>query len=172
MALKIGVDFGGVLSIHDQGERAGAEHNNTTINIPEALESLRLLKQAGHKLYLNSFCGKNRAMETKAAIEKEAPGLFDGLFFVKNKKFKGAITRYLGCDAMIDDRLDILQDIQGCKPIWFKGDPTFEDTNKLPRRTNIVEAFTWKEAVEICMNLKPTAIADPTVEIVPFLHMV
>ena len=49
--MNIGIDFGGVLSIHDLGSK---EHINTSINMPNALESLYALKET-HNLFLISF---------------------------------------------------------------------------------------------------------------------
>ena len=64
---KIGVDFGGVLSIHDSKmtNNSGLEHKNTAINMPFAIDNLKKLKKQGHELYIISFCGKTRAKETK-----------------------------------------------------------------------------------------------------------
>lgn len=177
--LKIAVDFGGVLSSHDRGDPErfkpeNGEHVSTVVSIPYAIEALKQLKAAGHKLYLNSFCGRNRAIETRTAIEHELPGIFDGLFFVKNKKFKGAITKYLGCDVMIDDLLDILikiHDDAACpNPIWFKGDPTFEDKQKIPKTKKIIEMYSWKDADETISKIRPSAIADPTIDISAMIH--
>jgi hypothetical protein len=107
--MKIGIDFGGVLSVTDI---SGAEHRNSLINIPHAIESLRGLVDAGHVLYLLSFCGRTRAFETRDSIEQHsASGLFAGQYYVKRKEFKGDICKKLGIDCMIDDCADVLESI-------------------------------------------------------------
>ena len=176
MSLNIGIDFGGVLSVHDEPNADGASHKSTAINIVDAVDSLKLLKEAGHKLYLNSFCGRRRAVETKAAIEKEIPNIFDGIYFVKSKKYKDDITKFIGCDVMIDDTLDILVNIHHSKTcsnlFWFQGDPTFSDKRKIPKGTNIIAVDSWKKIVDICSHMKPSAIADPSIDIEPKRHVV
>lgn len=124
---NIGVDFGGVLSSKDT---KGAEHVNTCIDMPFAIESLLKLKALGHKLFLISFCGKTRAIETKQSLETtmisestSCASLFDAIYFVKDTKFKRPMCEYLNCHFMVDDRDDILLDVQysACKtiPILF-----------------------------------------------------
>jgi hypothetical protein len=107
--MKIGVDFGGVLSVTDI---SGSEHKNVSINMPHAIESLRQLVDAGHDLYLISFCGRTRAFETRDSIEQHAvSGLFAGQYYVKRKDFKGDICKKLGIDYMIDDCADVLESV-------------------------------------------------------------
>uniref|UniRef100_A0A6C0JT83 FCP1 homology domain-containing protein n=1 Tax=viral metagenome TaxID=1070528 RepID=A0A6C0JT83_9ZZZZ len=120
MSLKIGIDFGGVLSIHD-GQNNGSEHRTTVINMPGALESLQKLKDQGHKLYLISFAGKSRSQETQDSIKQTCPNLFDGLYFVKDKGFKKDVCDFLGCDLLIDDRQDVLDTLKQGKtvPVLF-----------------------------------------------------
>jgi hypothetical protein len=164
--LSIAVDFGGVLSIHDKSNTDGKEHRSTSINMKDAMDCLKLLKSQGHKLYLNSFCGKSRAVETKKAINEQIPGLFDGIYFVKDKKFKGLITKMLGCDVMIDDTLDILLEIQKNKTcsnlIWFTGDPSFDD-----KRTaeNITNCDSWQNIIKCISLIKPVGLPDNTIDI-------
>jgi len=102
--MNIGIDFGGVLSIHDN---AGAEHINTTIDMPYALEALQQLKNDGHTLFLISFCGRKRAYETHKTILMH-PGLFEREIYVKDRADKGKICASLGCHFMIDDRQDVI----------------------------------------------------------------
>lgn len=124
---NIGIDFGGVLSSKDT---KGAEHVNTCIDMPFAVENLMKLKDQGHKLFLISFCGKTRAIETKQSLENtmisenvSCASLFDEIYFVKDTKFKRPMCEYLNCHFMVDDRDDILFDVQNsaCKtiPILF-----------------------------------------------------
>ena len=107
----IGIDFGGVLSINDTTEQSSTQHRNTTVDMPGAKEAIAHLAK-DHKLFLISFCGKRRAMETKASIaEAGLDKYFTGLYFVKHPDYKAQLTRYLGCNVMIDDNIDVLNNI-------------------------------------------------------------
>lgn len=116
---RIGVDFGGVLSQHDSRVAPGdASHVNTAIDMPKAIENLLALKEAGHLLFLISFCGKSRAIETKASLERESlpdgqplASLFQQIVFVKDRQYKKQMCEYLNCHFMIDDRTDILHNV-------------------------------------------------------------
>lgn len=108
--MKIGIDFGGVLSINDTITTL-TPHRNTVIDMPGAKEAIIELAKH-HELFLISFCGKRRAIETKESIIKA--GIFDcftSLYFVKHPDYKSQITTYLGCDIMIDDTIDVLDNI-------------------------------------------------------------
>jgi hypothetical protein len=148
--MRIGIDFGGVLSIHDGGGRSQSqEHGSTVINIPGGVSALQRLKTEGHSLHLISFCGKRRAEETKATIlaSEEARDLFDGLHFVKKASLKGEVCKHIGIDVMIDDRLDVLIPcVQSGTPtvFWFKGDPNFED-NSSTRLPQVRELLKWDD---------------------------
>jgi len=112
---NIGIDFGGVLSIHDDKNTNmfGLEHRNTAINMPFAHDALSTLKKLGHNLYLISFCGKNRAIETRKSIEdSEYSNLLNSLYFVKGKPYKDKLCQYLGCHFVIDDSVDVLDNIK------------------------------------------------------------
>ena len=154
-SLTIAIDFGGVLSIHDAKNSTGSEHINLSINMPGALEALVALKKAGHKLHLVSFCGRRRAIETAESITKCAPGIFDGLYFVKDKVFKKHICAYLGADVMIDDTLPILVDIakhtEARQLILFAGDPGFEEQGNT-RIPTITKVTSWVGVVELCQS--------------------
>jgi hypothetical protein len=105
---RIGIDFGGVLSIHDG---AAAEHCNTLINMPEAVANVEKLMALGHQLYIISFCGSKRARETKMSVDSTQLK-FINQYYVKNKDYKREVCDYLGCHFMIDDRQEILDHIK------------------------------------------------------------
>lgn len=112
--MKIGVDFGGVLSITDV---SGTEHRNVSVNMPLAVDSLRRLVTAGHTLYLISFCGRTRATETRDSIASHSLShLFTKQFYVKKKEFKGNICLAYGIDYMIDDCVDVLESVGAKSP--------------------------------------------------------
>lgn len=155
-SLKIGIDFGGVLSIHDTPADTSSGHRSTAINVNGAVETLKKLKSKGHELFLISFCGRSRAVETANAIEKQIPGLFSHLFFVKDKKFKKDLVRALGCDIMIDDTVDIISDVDdqklNCQLIWFTGDPNLERPESIPKWNKGVELSSWKSVADFIEN--------------------
>lgn len=142
--LKIGIDFGGVLSTHD-GKDVDKEHRNITINMPQALESLIEMKKRGYKLYLISFAGKSRSIETYNSIKDM--NLFDDYFFVKDKKYKRNIAEYLGLDLMIDDNIGIIYDVSKyTNTILFLGDPNADDPNQIPKNTKI--CTNWNDIIK------------------------
>lgn len=147
-SLKIGIDFGGVLSIHD-GKCVDKEHRNVIINMPQALESLLELKKQGHKLYLISFAGKSRSIETYNSIKDI--NLFDDYFFVKDKKYKKDISEYLGLDLMIDDNIGIIYDVSKyTNTILFLGDPNADTPNQIPKNTKICTC--WNNVIKYIDN--------------------
>ncbi len=142
----IGIDFGGVLSVHDnkalrlensyyhalstdetrnphenqasvQNDFRGKEHKNTSIDMPRAKESLEILQKNGHELNLISFCGKARAQQTQKSLDDEKLSkLFKNQCYVKSKQSKNELCQYLGCHFMIDDNLEILNNIRKHNP--------------------------------------------------------
>jgi hypothetical protein len=188
ISLNIGIDFGGVLSVHDKKTTDGSEHKNVCIDMPHSFEALKTLKLAGHKLFLISFCGKTRALETQEAILDQAPGLFDGMYFVKSKDHKKYMCQHLQCDVMIDDTLSILMSIYNhyndhtIPLIWFKGDPTVEsvdmdideNNDKVNVPENIFTFRSWKDIVLFCekLNRKTTLLPDKTLNIKSKIYLV
>lgn len=114
--LKVAIDFGGVISIIERNDKWSyfskksetSDHNTAKINMPYVKEELIKLRQK-HSLYLNSFCGETRAVETALVIKSELPDIFEEIIFVKDRKFKGLICQKFGCHVLIDDRLDVLR---------------------------------------------------------------
>lgn len=145
----IGIDFGGVLSIHDGGDQ---EHQNTSLNMPNALESLEELSKSGHRLLLISFCGYNRAVDTKKCIsDAQADKFFTDIYFVKMREDKKYICEKQGCHFMIDDRPNVLKFVamhnKNIIPILFgaqkhphyKCAETWKDVMKIISETNFFD---------------------------------
>lgn len=112
---NIGVDFGGVLSIHESKSTnvSGSEHRNTAITMPFAVDALKKLKKKGHNLYLVSFCGRSRAIETRTSMNvSESSKLFNALYFTKSRSYKNELCQFLGCHFMIDDNVHVLDNIK------------------------------------------------------------
>ena len=148
--LRIGVDFGGVLSIfqnfHQRSE--DDEHESVEVNMPDAIESLVKLKESGHELYLISYCGRRRAVETKQSLLKAIPrsDLFNELYFVRNKSHKADVCLALGCDIMIDDKLKNLNSIHKLIPtmklLWFAS----PDMKSHP--PNMIKVESWSDIMK------------------------
>lgn len=117
--MRIGIDFGGVLSKSDE-----KNNYNTSLDMPGALEALLFLKKQGHTLFLISFAGRQRSLDTRMSINKTCPGLFDQMFFVKEKSLKALVVKMLGIHVMIDDLNENLQEVARvnpfCKTILFE----------------------------------------------------
>lgn len=148
---NIGIDMGGVLTIHDNknNETINNEHKNTKVNMPYAVDSLYELKELNHNLFLVSYCGKNRARDTRnsLAIEK-IDTLFEHQYYVKNKLFKSQICNNIGCHFMIDDNVHVLDNIKkhnnNIVTILFEGN------NHRVHKC----AKDWKQVVNIIKNTK------------------
>lgn len=116
---NIGIDFGGVLSVHDSKNinDAGSEHKNTSINMPYAKEALKTLKNLDHNLFFVSYCGRSRARETSLSIKNNnLDNLFEKQYYVRSKEFKNELCKYIGCHFMIDDNERILDNIKNNNP--------------------------------------------------------
>jgi hypothetical protein len=132
--LRVAIDFGGVITKMERGEKKEIKRNNnskhshhiekdgnegdhesTCVNMPYVKEELNKLKSQ-HKLFINSFCGFERALKTDSAIKSELPDIFEECYFVKDRKYKGQICKALGCHVLIDDRLDVLRNAKQIFP--------------------------------------------------------
>lgn len=162
MSYNIGIDFGGVLSVHDGGN---TEHKNTCINIPDAINSLSYLKSNGHSLSLISFCGKTRAYETFDSLKNGGyDTLFDNQFYVKSTNSKSKICKYSGIHIMIDDRVEILDNVLQNGPnkiitIWFGTDE---------KSDSHIVAKNWEQVLEIIsrqIEVNKETKEDPTIDI-------
>jgi hypothetical protein len=167
MSYVIGIDFGGVLSVHDGGS---SEHTNTSINMEGATEGIRELSKT-HQLNIVSFCGKIRAAVTKESLGNSGLGeLFVGQYYVKNKNFKLNICNYLGCHFIIDDTIEILDHIKESNKeivtIWFEGSELGSDH---------VVAKDWQEVLSIIEKYdftKHTVVSKHSMDISKFIYAV
>ena len=146
--LRIGIDFGGVLSIHDKTRTSeDDEHQSVEINMPGAMESLLQLKESGHKLYLISYCGERRARETKKNLLKILPSknFFDALYFTQRTSNKLDVCQALGCDIIIEDRLKTLKHIQRTVPtmkfLWFT-------SSNETQPDDIIKVESWSDVMK------------------------
>lgn len=160
-SFNIGIDFGGVLSAHDDNDsQISAEHKNTSMNIPGAIENLLKLKSIGHKLFLISFCGKARAVETLQKLKSTfVPGseamvvadIFDGIYFVKNIAFKREVCEFLKCHFMIDDRVDVLLNFKNdsCVTLPILYGSQSDDFNSATNWDCVTKLITEREYFDI-----------------------
>lgn len=105
--MRIGIDYGGVCSENSDAHEDSKVEQVPLLNMKGCLEALQQLKKDGHQLFLVSFCGRKRANQVREYLPKEFPGLFDGMFFVKDKKFKDEVCRVEKLDILIDDRAEV-----------------------------------------------------------------
>lgn len=163
------------MSIHDSKADGKEGHRSTSIDMPGAIETLKVMKQAGHELYLISFCGKDRAGKTADSINKLLPGLFTGLYFVRKPLHKKFVTAFLGCHVMIDDTFELLEDImqqKACdRTIFFSGDPRFEkgrrsgDTAIETAVPGLFEASKWSQIPALCAEVTSDRKPDVSVKL-------
>ena len=156
MALKIGIDIGGVCSSHASGYEDDLKSSSTILDIDGCLETLYKLVRMGHHIYIVSFCGAKRAVETQGTLINMYPELFTtkNLFFVKKKTYKDLICQHLGLDVMIDDRIDIINSLTSAIGIYFIGDPAF-DMKYFDESYQGLISRSWTDINEIIMRLCP-----------------
>jgi len=167
--IVIGLDFGGVLSI--LGSARGAEHIDTTINMPNAISNLtKLLDSTVTKrkyvFKIISYCGYPRACQTYDAL-KVYPHLFNEIYFVKDRKYKAELCKYLGCHIMVDDRAEILDNVLQLNPqittVLFGG----------KKSRPHVAVLDWTKLFDLIENYKFVPIEpDTTVNIRGLIHTV
>ncbi len=179
------IDAGGVLYYSNREKEDEAELERNPID--GARECLIKLKKAGHKLYLDSFAGRKTAALTKQDIERNFSGLFDGLFFSKNKLEKIAVCRYIGADVMIDDTEDVLYHIKNGvyngKAKEIKGDPSIlrilfngakkplEEGNKPEDKSDgALPVNTWDDVWLQCEKAVNTHKADTSIVITKYIY--
>lgn len=172
MSFTIGIDYGGVLSIHDGGD---AEHKTTDANMEGAIDGVANLKKAGHHLNIISFCGMRRAVATKHSVDSSGLSeFFDNQYYVGNRDHKKYICKYLGCDFMIDDREAILNDVLKYNPgivtILFQTKPA---TKCLRKTYPHILASNWENVVEIIngkIGTHSKVPEDSSVDFVKYCH--
>lgn len=160
--LKIGVDCGGVCR--------SLNNNVDVFSVPNSYKMLKELSKT-HELYLVSFAGAKRASETRKEIEDKYPGLFTKLFFVKDRKYKDEICRYIGADVLVDDRIDILEGITfDIHKIHFTGDPAYKH-GQTPSNSALFAGTNWKTTFNILNTLTPKShVPDETVQLYKYCY--
>ncbi len=113
--MKIGIDFGNVISggvgFDDSDSFFGDNWINTP-EIPDALASVEKLSHA-HELVIISKCGAKIQARTLGWMEEhrfhEITGIpLDKVLFVRKRQQKAPLAKELALDAFIDDRADVL----------------------------------------------------------------
>jgi hypothetical protein len=158
MSLKIGVDMGGVCSSKSMVYEDDSKEMNVLIDVEDALKYLELLQRDGHELILVSFCGRRRANETRRTLKEKYKGLFDEVFFVKDKKYKKDICEFKNLDVMIDDRTDVLRhiDMPETHLINYVGDLNEDALAKCLKCTDVDRTlcYNWADTYKHISNLK------------------
>lgn len=166
MSFTIGIDFGGVLSIHDSKIAADTEHKNTSVNMPNAIETLQKLKELGHKLVLISFCGKSRAKETSEQLARDGyDKLFEKQYYVKNKEYKSDVCLTIGCHFMIDDNIEVLNNIK--RNNKYIKTILFDSINNYKH----ISALNWNQTFKIITDTKEFDIQIETCDLSSKLYL-
>jgi hypothetical protein len=86
--------------------------------MPGAIGGVVALKARGHKLILNSYCGRARAKETRAVIEANdvVNKAFAELVFVNDRSKKGQVCLDHHAHVHIDDSPAVLAEIHKQMP--------------------------------------------------------
>lgn len=121
--MKIGVDFGGVL--HNYADNS----DKYSVNMLNAKSCLKLLKKCGFHLFIISHTSEEGAKKVhQSLVDNKMNSLFTEEYYVKEWEYKKYICQFLGCHFMIDDREDVLLDIQSINhslvAIQLKGLPS------------------------------------------------
>ena len=166
-SIIVGLDFGGVLGQLNGAK--GAEHIDTAINMPDAIDTLSNLLDPTmttrtYMFKIISFCGYARAVQTHRVLETY-PHLFNEIYFVKDRSFKAELCKYLGCHIMVDDRVEILNNVRRLNPHIIT---VLFGTRKSPLHKNV---RNWKELCEMIQNYRPVLIVpDSSVIIRDLIH--
>jgi hypothetical protein len=129
-AMKIAIDVGGVL-IDMSGEDTNFDPN-AVVWMPRALEAIKALSTQ-HELYILSFCGRRREMETRVALRHK---VLDSIpekrwFFTRHRLAKRRVMRQLKLDVLVDDTEEVVQHVRndGIRVLWFGSTECLEWTN-------------------------------------------
>lgn len=168
----VGLDFGGVLSRISKervSKDRSADHIDTNINMPDAVDVLTDLLDPtvttrSYKFKIISYCGYSRAVQTFEAL-KAYPDLFNEIYFVKDRDYKGSLCKYLGCHIMVDDRREILDNIRRMNPRIMT--VLFGNKKGYPHKS----VQNWNELFELIENYKFVSIdPDTSVDISGLIH--
>jgi hypothetical protein len=128
--MKIGIDVGGVLVEKDDRDTSGGAEDTKMVSgsvtwVEGALETAKKLSEK-HELYIISFCGKKRELETinelrNAKVYEYIPE--SRWFFCRDRKHKPKIMIDNNVEVLVDDRYDIVENCRksGKRAIHFRG---------------------------------------------------
>jgi hypothetical protein len=123
-------------------------------------------------LYIISYCGASRAKQTRDSLDSSGlSSFFRYQYYVKEREYKKHICNYLGADFMIDDREEILNDVNEANPKIT----TILFGKKKPQKKVHKWAENWVQVVEIIdeiidENKKTKVVDDPSLDISSFCH--
>jgi hypothetical protein len=166
--MKIGLDVGGCLFQHDGQENGGREDTSGTQWMPGALEAVAAMAEKdSHTLYVVSFAGKKRGLETVAAFDAHPdfgkwvpPGR---VYVVNDRKKKVNVINEHSIEVMVDDRLDILEDVLARSPgirlcvLYASSRMNEEEVKKAVTKytgKRLVVANSWKEVREAILKME------------------
>lgn len=113
---KLGIDIGGVLctlGLNTHGQAFREDGYLEKPFLPDAIETISMLRGCFPDIYLISFCGKNTAEKTRQWLDYQKfwqrSGIQAGnVRFVRKRTLKAPLCRELCINHFIDDRLEIL----------------------------------------------------------------
>lgn len=127
--MKIAIDVGGVLiEKSDVATSEDTTFDKEHVNWVEgAIEAVKKLATDGHTLYILSFCGKKREIDTieqliKAGFEAWIPR--ENWIFVRNRRLKAPEMTKHEIDILIDDTNEVVHTCRtaGHRVLHFRGD--------------------------------------------------
>ena len=142
--MRIGIDIGGVLI----GKR---QDNNALFDVPDSLSSLRHLSSE-NSLYIISYSKKRMAQANYYSLVES--GLFDAQYYVDTMSYKSLVVKHLGCNVMIDDKENILNEVKFNNPDVLT--ILFQRYNKQKKRSHrkhqLVES--WSEVIDLLKHFQ------------------
>jgi hypothetical protein len=131
--LRIGIDVGGVIAekTYDRAEDTGSE-SLLKAPIKDSLEiiSLMIKRFGASNIFIVSFCGKRREVETLIwfdLIKLYDTGLLrENVHFVRSRAAKAPLCEDLNINCFIDDTWEVINNIvANCRTIrrilWYNG---------------------------------------------------
>jgi len=148
--MKIGIDIGNVLCSFKAPPLANTPFNTTYSN--EALDYL----STEHELNIISKCSLNRAIKNIENMSQfNKLGLFRELYYVADKLDKSKVIKHIGCNVMIDDNEEILNNIKLNTPQTIT--ILYQEFNKQQKKQSRKHhlASDWHMVIDIINNLDP-----------------
>jgi len=163
--MKIAIDIGGVAVQKGTDYEDDTNDTYTVEFFPGFLDTIEKLKNDGHELFFNSFCGKSREEKTKSffktvkQIKENIPE--KNWHFIRDKKDKPIVCDKIKADIFIDDNISICTNVKEKSKtkhvIWFfdiknlKINPKY-GTNEDYKSKGIVNIDNWNDVYKYILK--------------------